>query len=254
MLTISKSALGEEPVDLGKILLQVFLGQFFHAHGIKGGKAGSICHKPAVIQLKQFHMTGGMLAAGDFFAHIPYLQTKTAVDPVEDTGLSDGRVSSKGTDLACKQIFDLCHTFTGNSTGPHYGEAGLLIGIVQVNAVMQIGFVQQNDGLNPLIKRNHRYLINQIRIGDRRCLRGKDHQLVDIGNGRTDQTVATGQAFHNITAGVGDSKSYIFTCRQNTALVFQFGTGTAAQNLAFTGYIIVAANSFDDHTLFFNFH
>ena len=36
--------------------------------------------------------------------------------------------------------------------------------------------------------------------------------------------------------------------------MLDLGTGAAAQNLAFAGHIIVAADSFDDNALFFDLH
>ena len=170
VLTVAEPALGKKPVDFREILLQVLLGQLFHAHRIKGGKSGGISHKAAVIQLEQLHMPCGVSAPGDFFAHIPHLQAKATVDAVEDAGLADGGVSRKGTDLPCQHGLDLFHALSGNGTGTQHRETGLLIGMIQVHAVVQVGFVQQDHRLDALIQGHHRHLVDQVRIGNGRCL------------------------------------------------------------------------------------
>ena len=254
MLAVAKTALSKEPVDFREILLQIFLGQLFHAHGIEGGKAGGICHKTAVIQLEQLHMTGGVSAPGNFLAHISHLQPETTVDAVENAGLADGGVAGKGTDLARQHGFDLFHTFTGDSAGAQHRETGLLISMVQVHAVVQVGFVQQDHRLDALIKSHHRHLVDQIGIGNRRCLRAQDHQLVDICDSGPDQSVSPWQPLGDVAAVVGDPQFHIFPRCQQVFLMFNFGAGTAAQNLTFAGHIIVAANAFDHDALFLDFH
>ena len=118
---------------------------------------------------------------------------------------------------------------------------------------MQVALVQQNDGPDALVQGHHGHLVNKVGIGDRRRLRAQDHQLVDVGDGGTNESVAPGQPLQNIAPRAGDPKGDILPRREN-AVAAQLRAGPAAQDLIPAGHVIIAANSLDDDARSFFFH
>ena len=143
-------------------------------------------------------MAGGVPTTGDFFAHVPHLQAKPAVDAVQDAGLSDGGIPGEGADLARQHGGELLHALACDGAGPHNRKARFLISVIQLTAGVQVALVQQNDGLNALVQGHHGHLVNKVGIGDRRRLGAQDHQLVDVGDGGTNESVAPGLPLQNI--------------------------------------------------------
>ena len=134
-------------------------------------------------------MTGGVLAAADLIRNRTDLGAERAVQPVEHARLADTRVARKRAYPAADALAQCVNAFAGVRAHAQHLDAAFAVGFIQLVTRIRVRLIDDDQCVHVLVHRDRRYLVDQERVGYRRCRARHGNDQIQIRHSRPDQAV-----------------------------------------------------------------
>ena len=142
---------------------------------------------------KDRHLTGGVAAAAQLLADGTGLALCFRQQMVQKGGFSHAGVAAEGAETAIDPVPDVVQTLAGGVVDADEGQGRFFIGAAQEFRLGEVAFGADDDGLDALVHRDGRKLIQHEGAGGGLGGACHEEQHIEVRHGRADEDVPPGR-------------------------------------------------------------
>lgn len=146
-------AVGDVRFELRETVFQFVFQNQFIAGKFEGGEARCV-DDIAAADLHERAFPRRVTASPQLAGDLRRGEVQRRVEGVEERGLADPGVPGEGTGLPFQERFQFLRPLPGQAVGRDHRERGLLIGLTEFRDVLEVGLVEDDDGLDALADRD----------------------------------------------------------------------------------------------------
>ena len=233
--------------ELREGVFQIFFRDEARPAGLEAGEARGV-GDAAPEGFKDGHLPGGVTASAQLLADGGGLALHVGQEGVQQGGFAHAGVAAEGAETAIDPVPDVVQTLAGGVVDADEGQGRFFVGAAQKLRLGEVAFGADDDGLDALVHRDGRKLIQHEGAGGGLGGACHEEQHVEVRHGRADEDVPPGRDVRDDRPAVLGLQRHHVARHGGDLLLAEDAPGLALHDAFRRLNVIKSANAFCDIT------